>query len=99
MSEPEAHADEVERVTIAIRSTLCVEAVPINEQAAYLDIKEGTFEECARAAIAALSSSDRLRGALEKIANHDGVSYRFGDEVREIARTALEAPTDKGGEI
>lgn len=30
-----------------------------------------------------------LRVALETILNHDGVAYRYGDEIRAIARAAL----------
>jgi len=32
----------------------------------------------------------RYRQALIAIRDHDGVSYRFGDEVRRIAREALD---------
>jgi hypothetical protein len=47
------------------------------------------------ALIARIEEVERLRSALEKIANHDGVSYRFGDEVRAIARDAL-TPNQRG---
>lgn len=33
----------------------------------------------------------KMREALERIRDHDGSSYRFGDEIRAIAREALEA--------
>jgi hypothetical protein len=37
----------------------------------------------------ALALIEELEAALIRIRDHDGVSYRFGDEVREIARQAL----------
>jgi hypothetical protein len=41
---------------------------------------------------------DELREALTKIADHDGVSYRFGDEIRAMAREALSTPLVTGRE-
>jgi hypothetical protein len=40
----------------------------------------------------AIERAAELEAALRKIADHDGVSYRFGDEVRAIANEALSIP-------
>jgi len=42
------------------------------------------------------AENERLSGALARIRDHDGVSYRFGDEVRQIARDALATPEGEG---
>ncbi len=53
-------------------------------------LKASVFIDAGRSVEQAAARIEALEKALAAIRDHDGVSYRFGDEVRAIALAAIE---------